>query len=49
LGDRSRARGGSGGGYIVDEGTPEDLAKRFSKSGSHTAFYLRKELGLPVD
>jgi len=41
--------GGSGGGYIVDEGTPEDLAKRFSKSGSHTAFYLRKELGMSVD
>jgi len=41
--------GGSGGGRIVDQGTPEDLANRFSKSGSHTAFFLRKELGLPVD
>lgn len=41
--------GGSGGGFIVDEGTPEQLASNFSKSGSHTAFYLRKELGMPVD
>ncbi len=41
--------GGSGGGLIVDEGTPEDVAQRFSTSGSHTAFYLRKELGMPVD
>jgi excinuclease ABC subunit A len=41
--------GGSAGGYIVDEGTPEDVAKRFSTTGSHTAFFLRKELGMPVD
>lgn len=41
--------GGSGGGFIVDQGTPEDLAERFGKSGSHTAYYLRKELGMPVD
>jgi excinuclease ABC subunit A len=41
--------GGSAGGYIVDEGTPEDVAKRFSITGSHTAFFLRKELGMPVD
>ncbi|MDP4200784.1 MAG: excinuclease ABC subunit UvrA [Bacteroidota bacterium] len=41
--------GGSGGGLIVDEGTPEDVASRFSTSGSHTAFYLRKELGMPID
>ncbi len=36
--------GGSGGGRIVDEGTPEALSERFTTSGSHTAFYLRKEL-----
>ena len=41
--------GGGAGGLIVDEGTPEDLAMRFGTSGSHTAFYLRKELGMPVD
>jgi len=41
--------GGSGGGGIVDEGTPENIARRFSTTGSHTAFFLRKELGLPVD
>ncbi|HEY3875312.1 MAG TPA: excinuclease ABC subunit UvrA, partial [Candidatus Kapabacteria bacterium] len=41
--------GGSGGGLIVDEGTPEAVAKRFSKTGSHTAFFLRKELGMAVD
>ena len=36
--------GGSAGGRIVDEGTPEDLVKRFKESGSYTAFYLKKEL-----
>ncbi len=41
--------GGSGGGQIIDEGTPEALAHRFSKTRSYTAFYLRKELGMPVD
>jgi len=41
--------GGAGGGKIIDEGTPEELAKRFSKTGSFTAYYLRKELGLPID
>jgi excinuclease ABC subunit A len=41
--------GGSGGGHIVDEGTPEELARRFSKTGSYTSFFLRKELGMPVD
>ena len=41
--------GGSGGGRIVDEGTPEELARRFSKTGSYTSFFLRKELGMPVD
>jgi excinuclease ABC subunit A len=41
--------GGSGGGSIVDEGTPEEVAERFGKTGSFTAYYLRKELGMPVD
>lgn len=36
--------GGEPGGYIVDEGTPEDLALRFEKKGSHTGKYLHKEL-----
>jgi excinuclease ABC subunit A len=36
--------GGEPGGYIVDQGTPEDLASRFEKSGSHTGRYLKKEL-----
>ena len=34
--------GGSGGGRIIAEGTPEQLAK---KKGSHTGVYLRKVLG----
>ncbi len=41
--------GGSAGGHIVDEGTPEALAARFGATGSHTAFFLRKELGMPID
>jgi len=36
--------GGEPGGYIVDQGTPEDLASKFEKTGSHTGRYLRKEL-----
>ena len=38
--------GGSKGGLLVDEGTPYDIAKNHKKSGSHTGFYLEKELGL---
>ncbi|MEP7236192.1 MAG: ATP-binding cassette domain-containing protein, partial [Ignavibacteriota bacterium] len=38
--------GGEPGGYIVDQGTPEDLASRFEASGSHTGRYLRKELSV---
>jgi excinuclease ABC subunit A len=41
--------GGSGGGRIIDSGTPEDVAARYLESGSFTAWYLRKELGLPVE
>jgi excinuclease ABC subunit A len=36
--------GGSKGGLIVDEGTPEYLAKNHKKSGSYTGYYLDKEL-----
>ncbi|MFI5201716.1 MAG: excinuclease ABC subunit UvrA, partial [Candidatus Kapaibacterium sp.] len=41
--------GGAGGGRIVDEGTPEAIAHRYNSTGSYTAFYLRKELGMPVE
>ena len=34
--------GGSKGGLIVDEGTPEQLASNHKKSGSYTGFYLDK-------
>jgi len=36
--------GGSKGGKIVDEGTPEQLALNHKISGSHTGYYLNKEL-----
>jgi excinuclease ABC subunit A len=36
--------GGAGGGYIVDEGTPEDIASRHQKTGSYTGYFLEKEL-----
>ena len=36
--------GGSKGGSIVDIGTPESIAKNHEKSGSHTGYYLAKEL-----
>ncbi len=36
--------GGSKGGLIIDTGTPYDLVKNYKKSGSHTGFYLEKEL-----
>ncbi len=38
--------GGSGGGLIIAEGSPEDLAENFEKTGSYTGEYLRKELAL---
>jgi len=38
--------GGSGGGLVIAEGTPEDLAKGFEKTGSFTGEYLEKELAL---
>jgi len=37
--------GGSGGGTVVAEGTPEDVA---DNPGSHTGRFLRPLLGLPV-
>jgi len=36
--------GGSKGGRIVAEGTPEDLAKNHKKTGSYTGYYLEKEI-----
>jgi excinuclease ABC subunit A len=38
--------GGSGGGLVIAEGTPEDLAKGHKESGSFTGEYLEKELKL---
>ena len=38
--------GGSGGGLIVAEGTPEDLAASYKETGSYTGEYLEKELAL---
>ena len=36
--------GGNKGGMIVDEGTPEFLASNHKVSGSHTGYYLDKEI-----
>ncbi|MCI5968378.1 excinuclease ABC subunit UvrA [Helicobacter sp.] len=36
--------GGSKGGLVVDSGTPERVAKRHKKTGSHTGKFLAKEL-----
>jgi excinuclease ABC subunit A len=36
--------GGAGGGLIIAEGTPEDLANTYKKTGSFTGEYLEKEL-----
>jgi excinuclease ABC subunit A len=36
--------GGNKGGMIVDEGTPEFLAQNHKNSGSHTGYYLDKEI-----
>ena len=38
--------GGSGGGLIIAEGSPEVLAKNHKKTGSYTGEYLEKELKL---
>ena len=38
--------GGSGGGLIIAEGTPEELAKNHKKTLSYTGKYLEKELAL---
>ena len=36
--------GGNKGGLLVDEGTPEHIASNHKKSGSHTGYYLNKEI-----
>ncbi len=36
--------GGSKGGLIVDTGTPKQIADNHKTSGSHTGYYLEKEL-----
>ena len=38
--------GGSGGGLIIAEGTPEQLAENYETTGSYTGEYLKKELAL---
>ena len=38
--------GGSGGGLIIAEGSPEVVAKNYEKTGSYTGEYLKKELEL---
>jgi len=38
--------GGSGGGLIIAEGSPEMLANSYKKTGSYTGEYLAKELAL---
>ena len=38
--------GGSGGGLIIAEGSPEELAQNHQKTGSYTGEYLEKELAL---
>lgn len=38
--------GGSGGGLIIAEGSPEEVAKNHEKTGSYTGKYLAKELAL---
>ncbi len=36
--------GGSKGGKIIAQGTPETLAKEHKNTGSYTGYYLEKEL-----
>jgi excinuclease ABC subunit A len=38
--------GGSGGGLVIAEGTPEELASSYETTGSYTGEYLKKELEL---
>ncbi|MEO1953089.1 MAG: excinuclease ABC subunit UvrA, partial [Campylobacterales bacterium] len=40
--------GGSGGGLVIAEGSPEEVAKGYKESGSYTGEYLVKELGLKL-
>lgn len=38
--------GGSKGGRLIDEGSPEAVAKNHKNTQSHTAYFLAKELGI---
>jgi len=38
--------GGSGGGLVIAEGSPETLAAEYEKTGSYTGEYLKKKLAL---
>ena len=38
--------GGSGGGLVIAEGSPEDLVESYKQTGSYTGEYLEKELAL---
>ncbi|QFR49355.1 excinuclease ABC subunit UvrA [Sulfurimonas lithotrophica] len=38
--------GGSGGGLIIAEGSPEELAENYEKTLSYTGKYIKKELSL---
>jgi len=38
--------GGSGGGLIIAEGSPENVANNYKTTGSYTGEYLQKELAL---
>ncbi len=40
--------GGSSGGLVIAEGSPEEVAKGYKESGSYTGEYLVKELGLKL-
>ena len=40
--------GGSGGGLVIAQGTPEDLASSYKETGSYTGEYLEKELALHI-
>ncbi|MGE0739572.1 MAG: excinuclease ABC subunit A, partial [Sulfurimonas sp.] len=38
--------GGSGGGLVISEGSPEEVAQSYKTTGSYTGEYLAKELAL---
>ncbi|QOG13128.1 excinuclease ABC subunit UvrA [Arcobacter sp. FWKO B] len=41
--------GGNKGGKIIAQGTPEDVAKNYEKTGSYTGEYLAKEMKIKVE